>query len=124
MQFSWDDSRQAFSDAAEWFVQTVPQVGVRWDQPGLGEWDVRALVGHTSRSFLTVESYLDRPASTIEITSAVEYVRATRAMAAGPAVAARGREAGAALGPTRPLPLRRSPAGCWSSSTARTAPSR
>ncbi|MBO0846027.1 MAG: maleylpyruvate isomerase N-terminal domain-containing protein [Nocardioides sp.] len=73
-------------------------MGERWDRPGLGEWDVRALVGHTSRSFLTVESYLDRPASSIEISSPADYVRATRSVAAGPAVAERGREAGDALG--------------------------
>ena len=27
----------------------------RWDGPGLGEWDLRSLVGHTSRSLITVE---------------------------------------------------------------------
>jgi uncharacterized protein (TIGR03083 family) len=98
MPFSWDDSRRAFSDAAEWFVRTVSQVGDRWDAPGLGEWDVRSLVGHTSRSFLTVEMYLARPASDVDVRSAADYFRATRAMAASPAVAARGREAGGALG--------------------------
>ena len=98
MVFSWDDSRRAFADAAEWFVCTAGLVGDRWDRPGLGEWDVRALVGHTSRSFLTVETYLARPAAAVEIASATDYFRATRAAAAGPAVAARGREAGTALG--------------------------
>lgn len=52
--FSWDDSRRAFADAAQWFVGVTAVVGDRWGQPGLGEWDVRALVGHTSRAFLTV----------------------------------------------------------------------
>jgi hypothetical protein len=47
---------------------------------------------------LTVEAYLARPADAVEIGSAVEYFRATSAMAAGAAVAARGREAGVALG--------------------------
>ena len=41
-------------------VDTIPPE--RWDGPGLGEWDLRALVGHTSRSLLTVEAYLQRPA--------------------------------------------------------------
>jgi hypothetical protein len=98
MVFRWDDSRRAFADAAQWFVRTAALVGDRWDRPGLGEWDVRALVGHTSRSLLTVEMYLARPASTVEVASASDYFRATRAAAAGPAVAARGRDAGAALG--------------------------
>jgi uncharacterized protein (TIGR03083 family) len=95
---TWEGSRRAFGDAAGWFVRTTALVGSRWDEAGLGEWDVRALVGHTSRSLLTVEAYLGRPAAAVEIRSAAGYFAATRAMAAGPAVAARGREAGAALG--------------------------
>jgi uncharacterized protein (TIGR03083 family) len=98
MDLSWEESREAFADAAEWFVGTVGQVGDRWGEPGLGEWDVRALVGHTSRSFLTVEAYLAQPAAAVEVTSAVGYYQATRAIAAGPGVAERGREAGRALG--------------------------
>ena len=98
MVFSWDDSRAAFTDAAEWFVRTTALVGDRWNRPGLGEWDVRALVGHTSRSLLTVETYLARPAATVDVGSAADYFRATRATAADPAVAARGHDAGEALG--------------------------
>jgi uncharacterized protein (TIGR03083 family) len=98
MVFLWDDSRRAFTDAAEWLVRTAALVGDRWNRPGLGEWDVRALVGHTSRSLLTVETYLARPAGTVDVASAADYFRATRAAAADPAVAARGRGAGTALG--------------------------
>ena len=98
MIFQWDDSRRAFADAAQWFVRTAALVGDRWDRPGLGEWDVRALVGHTTRSLLTVEMYLARPAETVEVASAGDYFRATSAAAAAPAVAARGRDAGSALG--------------------------
>lgn len=94
----WNDVRQAFADAAAWFVATTASVGDRWDEPGLGEWDVRALVGHTSRALLTVETYLAAPAESAEIDSAVGYFRATSALAAGTAVAQRGRDAGAALG--------------------------
>lgn len=94
----WDGSRRAFSDAAEWFVGTAALVGDRWDRPGLGEWDVRALVGHTSRSLVTVETYLARPAAAAEVASAADYFRATRVAAADRAVAERGRDAGAALG--------------------------
>jgi uncharacterized protein (TIGR03083 family) len=96
--FSWPDSRRAFGDAADWFVRTAALVGDRWHRPGLGEWDVRALVGHTSRSLLTVETYLARPAPAVEVASAADYFRATSAAAADPAVAARGRDAGTALG--------------------------
>jgi hypothetical protein len=98
MVFSWEESCQAFTDSAEWFVRSVALVGDRWDRPGLGEWDVRALVGHTSRSLLTVETYLARPAASVEVDSAVDYYHLIRAAAADPAVAARGREAGTALG--------------------------
>ena len=98
MFFPWEDSRRAFPDAARWFVRTAALVGDRWDRPGLGEWDVRGLVGHTSRSLLTVETYLARPAEAVQVASAGDYFRATRAMAAGPDVAARGRDAGGALG--------------------------
>lgn len=96
--FDWHESRLAFTDAAGWFVRTSALVGDRWGRPGLGEWDVRALVGHTSRSLLTVEAYLARPAAAVEVGSTADYFRATRAAAADPAVAARGRDAGAALG--------------------------
>jgi uncharacterized protein (TIGR03083 family) len=98
MDLSWQNSRRAFDDAARWFVRTTALVGERWDQPGLGEWDLRALVGHTSRSFLTVESYLARPAEAVEVASTVDYFRATRAAATASAVAERGRDAGIALG--------------------------
>jgi uncharacterized protein (TIGR03083 family) len=98
MGFGWDESRRAFADAAGWFVHVVALVGDRWSRPGLGEWDVRALVGHTSRALLTVETYLARPAAGTDIASAADYFRATSAAAAGDAVVVRGRDAGAALG--------------------------
>ena len=105
MIFAWEDSRRAFRDAADHFVQTAARVEDRWDAPGLGEWDVRALVGHTSRSLLTVETYLARPAAAVEVQSAADYFRATSAAAAGAGVAQRGRDAGEALGshPSRAL---------------------
>lgn len=99
MDSSWARSCQAFAEAAEWFVGSVSLVDDRWSRPGLGEWDVRSLVGHTSRSLLTVEAYLAQPADVVDVESAAGYFQATRAIAAGPAVAERGREAGEALGP-------------------------
>lgn len=99
MSTSWTASRETFAEAAAWFVAVAAQVGDRWEAPGLGEWDVRALVGHTSRSLLTVETYLGIPAVRVDVGSTAAYYRATRARAAGPEVAQRGRDAGAALGP-------------------------
>lgn len=98
MDFSWTTSCRAFADAAEWFVATAALVDGRWTEPGLGEWDVRSLVGHTSRALLTVETYLASPAEVVQVGSTADYYRATRAAAAGPDVADRGRAAGEALG--------------------------
>lgn len=98
MTSGWAESRAAFSDAAAWFVATVGQVAGRWGEPGLGEWDVRGLVGHTTRALLTVEAYLARPADCVEVATAVDYYRTARPSAHGPEVASRGRAAGEALG--------------------------
>jgi uncharacterized protein (TIGR03083 family) len=96
---SWEADRKAYEHAANWFVGVTAQVDDRWDRPGLGEWSVRDLVGHASRALLTVESYLDQPATAIELTSPVAYLAAMAAGAGSPAqVAERGRQAGAALG--------------------------
>lgn len=99
MGLAWEDSQRAFADAAGMFVDLAARTGDRWGQPGLGEWDVRALVGHTSRSLLTVESYLAQPAMSVELETPADYYRAIRAAAAGPGVVARGRDAGLVLGP-------------------------
>lgn len=95
----WGDRCAAFADAAAWFVTTCAAVGDRWEQPGLGDWDLRALVGHTSRALLTVEEYAARPAEDVVADSPAAYFRAARAFANGPDVAERGRAAGRALGP-------------------------
>ncbi|ASN39982.1 hypothetical protein CGQ24_13800 [Arthrobacter sp. 7749] len=97
MEISWDEQRRAFTDAALWFERISGLAREQWEKPGLGEWDIRALVGHTSRALLTVETYLEQPATTTEVTSAAEYFRAART-ADSAAVAARGHEAGRALG--------------------------
>ncbi|WP_407344794.1 maleylpyruvate isomerase N-terminal domain-containing protein [Pengzhenrongella phosphoraccumulans] len=98
MSDDWAVSRQLFRDAADWFVATTAQVGDRWSEPGLGDWDVRALVGHTSRSLLTVQTYLGIPAPAVDLDSTTAYYLATSSIAAGPEVAQRGRDAGEALG--------------------------
>ena len=98
MDASWARQVDSFAEAAHWFVSTAGTVGDRWGDPGLGEWDVRSLVGHTSRSMLTVEAYLDQPADVVAVGSTAAYYAATRAVAAGPEVAERGRQAGRALG--------------------------
>ena len=78
----------------------------RWDDPGLGEWDLRSLIGHTSRSLITVETYLGQPADVDEVPTAAAYDVAI-ADIDSVAVADRGRQAGQALG-ANPAVVRRS----------------
>lgn len=88
-----------FAAAADHFARLVAELPTgRLEDPGLGAWNLRALVGHTARAVLTVEAYLDRPAQEVEVQSAADYYLA--AAAVDPAgVAERGRQAGRELGP-------------------------
>ena len=95
------DVADAFAAAAGAFVALVQRLpDGHWSDPGLGVWDLRALVGHASRSLVTVDTYLDRPVERADLTSPEAYFVAAAAMTgADPAaVAERGRQAGAALG--------------------------
>lgn len=95
----WKETREAFTQATEWFVRLLPAAAERYDEPGLGEWSIRDLVGHTSRALVTVESYLANPAASVKASSPVEYFTLILASSGDPvAVAQRGRDAGAALG--------------------------
>ncbi len=95
-------TRQTFATAARSFAALVREIpATAWDGPGLGEWDLRALVGHASRSLITVSTYLKTTAEREDITTPAEYyVRVTpSALGIDPAdVAERGRQAGRELG--------------------------
>ncbi|RBY80679.1 hypothetical protein DQ238_08550 [Geodermatophilus sp. TF02-6] len=91
-------TREAFTRAAGWFVETTAGAAGRWDEPALGEWTVRDLVGHTGRALSTVQRYLGEPVDTVEVRSPVEYFRRVRVLGDPAEVARRGREAGTALG--------------------------
>jgi len=72
------DATAAFESAAGFFVELVDTIApTAWNGPGLGEWDLRSLVGHTARSFTTVITYLTHPAEVVDMPSAVEYYRWT-----------------------------------------------
>ncbi|MCV7065022.1 maleylpyruvate isomerase N-terminal domain-containing protein [Mycolicibacterium farcinogenes] len=94
--------RDVFASAAHGFarlVQALPADSL--DGPGLGEWDLRALVGHTSRSLITVSTYLQQPAASIDLAGPVEYYAAMRGFmsdAGTEAIVERGRQAGRDLG--------------------------
>jgi uncharacterized protein (TIGR03083 family) len=91
-----------FCSAAESFAALVRDIpSGAWNQPGLGAWDVRALVGHTSRSLTTVRNYLQTTAERVDISTPEEYYVRVTASALGidPAdVEERGRQAGRELG--------------------------
>ena len=85
-----DGSVTAYRDASRFLVEAVravPDSG--WDAPGLGDWNVRELVGHANRGHTTVADYLVRPQQP-EPPGSTYFSDA--------AIAARGREAVRALG--------------------------
>lgn len=95
------DPAADYAAAAEWACGAIEAIPAgAWDGPGLGEWDLRALVGHTSRALITVQQYLARPAETEAVPSAEAYFAATSAIpgAGADEVRERGVAAGAALG--------------------------
>jgi uncharacterized protein (TIGR03083 family) len=90
--------RETFAEAARAFTELVQRIPAgRWNGPGLGEWDLRSLVGHTSRSLITVATYLGRPADSEEVPTPAAYYVAIAGIDHA-AVAVRGQEAGKALG--------------------------
>jgi Mycothiol maleylpyruvate isomerase N-terminal domain len=91
-----------YATAAEAFAGLVRRIpAAAWTGPGLGEWNLRELVGHTARSLTTVMTYLDAPAARVDIVGPVEYYAMVAAMSAADTagVAERGRQAGRDLGP-------------------------
>ena len=89
-----------YLEAAGSFAELVASLPAALTGPGLGEWDLRALVGHTTRSLVTVVEYLQRPADAAVLDSPAAYVAAAAELvAADPAaVTQRGVAAGEALG--------------------------
>lgn len=91
-----------FAAAAHSFAELVGRIPAdAWSEPGLGDWDVRSLVGHTSRSLTTVLTYLETTADRADIATPQEYYARVNPTALGmdpSAVAERGRQAGRDLG--------------------------
>ncbi|CAI9416011.1 maleylpyruvate isomerase N-terminal domain-containing protein [Nocardioides sp. T2.26MG-1] len=94
--------RQTFTAAATAFLDLAERVPVeRYAEPGLGTWDLRALIGHTGRSLVTVTTYLQIRAAQVDAEDAADYfARVSRTVhgSARDAVHQRGIEAGVALG--------------------------
>jgi uncharacterized protein (TIGR03083 family) len=95
-------SVENFASAAGVFatlVRAIPESA--WDGPGLGDWDLRALVGHASRSLITVSTYLQHPAEREDVTSPADYyvqIMEYASNTGAEAISERGRQAGRELG--------------------------
>jgi uncharacterized protein (TIGR03083 family) len=88
-----------FRRAGDHAVSLVTQVSAdQWDSPALGTWTVRTLVGHISRSFVTVIDYSARPAGHVDVASAAEYYLALVGITEPDQIQARAVQAGIALG--------------------------
>lgn len=93
-------NHSVFASAATAFADLVALIpATAWDGPGLGDWDLRSLVGHTSRSLITVSTYLRTPADREDVTGPAHYYALMRGYASNsPDIVERGREAGRGLG--------------------------
>lgn len=68
---------EQFFETAEAFVALVSEIPQHaWDAPGLGVWNVRSLVGHTTRAITTVGDYLASRPERADLASAAAYIAA------------------------------------------------
>ena len=95
-------ARATYAEAAAAFLELAGRVPLeRYAEPGLGDWDLRSLIGHTGRSLVTVATYLGTRADQVEAEDAADYFARVSRMTHGTtrdAVHQRGIEAGVALG--------------------------
>ena len=92
---TFESAARSFADLA----RRIPNDG--WGGPGLGDWDLRSLVGHASRSLITVSTYLQTPAEHEDVTTPQEYyvrIADYASNAGAEAITERGRQAGRDLG--------------------------
>lgn len=96
------DTTEPFLSAAGAFAALVHALpDPAWDGPGLGDWDLRSLVGHASRSLITVSTYLQSTAEREDVTSPQDYyvrIKPYAAKAGAADILERGRQAGRDLG--------------------------
>jgi uncharacterized protein (TIGR03083 family) len=101
VHFDPTEVRNAYVTSGDAFVSLVGQVPAdAWDRPALGDWTVRDLVGHTTRSFVTVTDYLATGSGrAVELDHAFDSAAVFRVAHADPAaITERGRAAGRELG--------------------------
>jgi hypothetical protein len=87
-----------YLQAASAFVETAALIPLTsLDRPGLGEWTIRDLLGHTNRSITLIAQYASN--DPVVVHNAAAYYQSAATVAVDPsAIAQRGRDAGAALG--------------------------
>lgn len=87
-----------FISSANWLVTLGSHIGPGdLEQPGLGVWDVRSLLGHAARALVTVIDYISRPVDHIDTPTTIDYLSASK-KADPAAIAARGVASGVELG--------------------------
>src|SRR6202041_1495207 len=95
-------SATTFASAARAFADLVGEIpDSAWDGPGLGDWDLRSLVGHTSRALVTVATYSQTAADHEDLPNAQAYfarIKAAASTAEPSGIVERGRQAGLELG--------------------------
>jgi uncharacterized protein (TIGR03083 family) len=90
-----------FSRSADSFADLLERVQPeQWELPGLGNWTVRSLAGHTARAILTVENYISQEEpGEVNVDNAEAYYSSVYSQFTdAAAVEARGVEAGVWLG--------------------------
>ena len=95
-----DEAASTYLSAADAVAGLIDRVNpATLTGPGLGDWDLRALIGHTGRALVTVITYFDQPAQVEDVVSPEDYFALVAKVQVDPAaIAERGRQAGAALG--------------------------
>jgi uncharacterized protein (TIGR03083 family) len=98
------DVRDAFTEATAWYLGVIDAIAPdQWERPGLGVWNVRELVGHSLRSFTTIEEYTAGGGGVaITVGTAVGYyesIFSNDRAALHASVAQRGKDSGVKLGP-------------------------
>ncbi|MBO0880691.1 MAG: maleylpyruvate isomerase N-terminal domain-containing protein [Mycobacterium sp.] len=102
---AYEKTVATYLSAVKSFVQLVSEIpSDRWDRLALGVWDLRSLVGHSSRSLTTVITYMDTTAEREEIVSPQQYYARVKTIASvdPSGVVDRGRQAGTDLGADPP----------------------
>ncbi|MCW4352889.1 maleylpyruvate isomerase N-terminal domain-containing protein [Hoyosella sp. YIM 151337] len=90
------DNFRAAADYVVALTECVPQG--KWDEPALGSWTVRSLVGHISRAMTTVVDYLARSTTEHAVCSAADYYLLVADQIDPHSIQVRGVQAGAELG--------------------------